>query len=133
MPKRPGVFRPHGPASPVERERDNDRRRGSARARGYDRAWDKASLAHRRDNPLCRYCEVGAFGSPRISGVTRTDHLYPQRRYPGVFWERQWWVSSCDGCDAAKQALEHRGKSALDALARRLGLPILRGEGGANP
>lgn len=108
-----------------EQNQTADTRRGSSRERGYTTAWDKASKTHRRNHPLCAYCQAGAFGKPRITVCTRVDHLYPQRQFEGVFWETQWWVASCDECDAAKQALEHQGKSALDDLARRMGRPTL--------
>lgn len=49
--------------------------RGSARERGYDRAWDRASLAYRKQHPLCLGCEA-------VDDVTRTalvDHIIPFR------------------------------------------------------
>lgn len=123
MPKRPPVFRPGGRPSTSQRRRENDRLRGSAASRGYDHLWAKASKVHIRDNPLCRYCEVF---DDRVEPATCTDHLYPHRNqlYPDVLWERIWWVPSCDTCHAGrKQAIERQGPAALDALARRLGLP----------
>src|SRR5579872_3478511 len=108
MPRRPPVF--------AQRAATTDRL--SARQRGYDARWDRESRAWRRYNPLCLYCLAGAFGQARTSAATRVDHLYPQRRFPGVFWLTDYWVSSCDECDAAKQALEHGTKAGLDALAR---------------
>lgn len=117
MPTLPPVLRPKAQRS----QRQIDLDRGSARQRGYSTRWDKASKAHRLAHPLCGYCEAGAFGDKRTTACTRVDHLYPHRRFAGVFWRSEWWVSSCDDCDAAKQSLEHKGKPALDALARRLG------------
>lgn len=103
---------------------DDDR--GSARERGYTRSWDKASADHRAEHPLCGYCAAGAFGPRRDAPASCVDHLYPHRRFPGVFWVRLYWVSSCADCHAGpKQALERRGRAALDALARHLGLPPL--------
>lgn len=127
MPKRPAVFRPCGAPAPDQARRQADRDRGSARARGYTPEWDRASADHRAEHPLCRYCETAAFGGePRFEPATCTDHLYPQRRYPKVFWVRAYWVSSCDDChDGPKQIAERRGHAALDALARHLGLDPL--------
>ncbi|HTK34563.1 MAG TPA: hypothetical protein VL358_04645 [Caulobacteraceae bacterium] len=125
MPKRPPTYRPAHMGAPAARKREVDRDRGSARARGYTSTWDKASKTYRREHPLCEYCDAGAFGPCRVTATARVDHLYPQRRYRGVFWRTEWWVASCDACDALKQALEHQGHAALDALARRLGRPTL--------
>lgn len=120
MPRAPRSFRPRQ-AAPVL-----DKDRGSARARGYTTAWDKASRAHRAEHPLCGYCQVGAFGPRRDRPASCTDHLYPHRRFEGVFWVRLYWVSACGDCHAGpKQAVEAQGKPALDALARRLGLRAL--------
>jgi 5-methylcytosine-specific restriction protein A len=103
----------------------SDARRGSSRERGYTTQWDKASKRYRIDHPVCEYGLVGALIPKHLAGSTRVDHLYPQRTYASVFWERKWWVASCDACDAAKQALEHRGKADLDCLATTMGRPIL--------
>jgi 5-methylcytosine-specific restriction protein A len=66
------------------------------------------------------YCQLDG----RLSPATLTDHLYPHRVFEGVFWISRWWVSSCGPChNGFKQAIERRGRSAIDALADRLGLP----------
>jgi 5-methylcytosine-specific restriction protein A len=120
MAKRPNVFRP--PArSTVSRSFAPVRL--SPTERGYDHRWTEASKRFRRDHPFCQYCAVGAFGPKRTSGVTHVDHLFPQRRFPDVFWRDEWWVSCCDPCDAAKQALEANPLSDLDRLAALLGRP----------
>lgn len=127
MPTKPPTFRPRGQRDKRERERENDKARGSARERGYSAAWDKASKGHLRNHPLCRYCDLKGLLMP----ADRVDHLYPQRAYPGVFWNKAYWISSCQPChDGEKQATERRGKVALDALASTLGLPALPGGGG---
>jgi hypothetical protein len=118
MPSRPAVFNPRTPGRQAEQ-------RLSSRARGYSAAWDKASKAYRHFNPVCQYGEAGALGEEHTAAATRVDHLYPQRRFPGVFWIAELWVSSCDECDALKQALEHGPVAGLDALARRLGRKTL--------
>ena len=56
------------------------------------------------------------------------DHLYPHRGDTALFWDKRWWLSLCTTCHSGpKQALEHQGKPALDALARRLNLPVMAG------
>lgn len=124
MPSRPQRFRPRGaPSTQAAAAKAADLARGSARARGYDTSWDKASKAHQRDNPLCRYCEAGAFGPARVTATALTDHLYPHRGDRDLFWARQWWVASCVACHSGpKQALEARGPADLDQLARLIGL-----------
>lgn len=118
----PPTLRGHGQPKERERRQANDHRRGSARKRGYSSRWDKASALHRRDHPLCGYCLLG----DRVTVATLTDHLYPHRQFDGVFWRKEWWVSSCDGChNSFKQSIEAKGKHAIDDLARRLGLPVL--------
>lgn len=122
MPQMPPTFRPHGAPSKTENRRAEDERRGSAAERGYDRRWSKASASFRAENPLCQYCELDG----RISPAALTDHLYPHRVFPGVFWVKHWWVASCKAChDGFKQRIERAGKAELDALARRLGRPVL--------
>lgn len=125
MPVMPPSFRARPEGDRKVADREADQRRGSARERGYSAAWDKAAKGHRRNSPLCRYCELQ--GHP-VTPATHTDHLYPHRTYEGVFWLTQYWVSSCKAChDGFKQAIERRGRAALDALARMLGLPPLEG------
>lgn len=128
MPEMPPLHRRSGARSRREANRQYDAQRGSARERGYDARWDKASAQHRREHPFCRYCEVGAFGEPRVSATTCTDHLYPHRGDDVLFWATQWWVASCDDCHAGpKQAAERRGRADLDRLASLLDLPIRSG------
>ena len=120
----PPTFRPRGGRSKRERDQASDERRGSASERGYDHRWSKASASHRRSHPLCGYCALEG----RITAATLVDHLYPHRVFDGVFWKREWWVSSCDDChNGFKQRIERAGKASIDALARRLSLPVLTG------
>ena len=123
MAKRPALFRPHGVGDRKAQTRQADRWRGSARDRGYDAAWERASKDHLAEHPLCAYC---ALRGGQITAATLVDHLYPQQVYAGVMWLRELWVSSCAPCHSSfKQAIEHRGRAALDTLARRLGRPTL--------
>ena len=112
-----------------QRARRVDRRRGSAKARGYTSAWARASKTNLINNPLCAYCKLDG----RTTPATLTDHLYPHRRDMALFWAKIFWVSSCQPCHSQwKQRLEHRGEAAIDAIALRLGRPTLsewRGSG----
>lgn len=123
MPTKPPTFRPGGARPAAARNQAADERRGSASSRGYGWPWQKAKAGHLRNSPVCRYCELQ--GNPAVAANT-VDHLYPHRWpiYAAVFWIKQWWVSTCPTCHSGfKQAIERRGSTALDALARQLGLP----------
>ena len=120
LPKAPPTFRPHG-LSQADQERQYDRDRGSARSRLYDAAWDRAAKAHLCEHPLCRYCLL----DKRLTSATLVDHFWPHRGDRGLFWRREFWVSSCARCHSGmKQAVERAGAAALVALAARLGLPL---------
>jgi hypothetical protein len=122
MPTLPPTFRPGGARSRREQNIDADRRRGSARQRGYTGAWDKAAAGYIAEHPVCEYCDLDGY----LAVATLVDHLYPQRQFDGVFWERGWWVACCASCHSGmKQAAERAGKGALDDLARRLGRVVL--------
>jgi 5-methylcytosine-specific restriction endonuclease McrA len=105
-----------------EESRTPEQRRGSARARGYTAEWDREAKAHLRANPLCLYCQVGAFGEPqRVSAATLVDHIEPHRGDKELFWRRSNWASCCKPChDGPKQAVEHRGPAAIAAFVIRL-------------
>lgn len=131
MPTAPPTFRPVGAPARREVNRAADARRGSARERGYTSAWDRAAAGHLRAHPLCWYCELGAFGPARVTAATLVDHFHPHRGDQAVFWWRKGWISSCADChNGPKQTLERQGDAALDALARRLGLPPRSAAGG---
>ena len=119
----PPTFRPAGNLSRQDANRQADRRRGSARERGYSAAWDRASRGHRARHPLCQYCAL----VDEVKAADLVDHLYPHRGDQAVFWNKTYWVSSCDDChNGFKQRVERKGRAAIDQLAARLGLPPLR-------
>ncbi len=122
MTMRPKTFRARPVETRQQQAKRHDERRGSARERGYTGAWDKARAGYLRSHPLCAYCELDGVVTP----ATLVDHLYPHRTFEGVFWVKEWWVASCRAChDGPKQAAERAGRLAIDALARRLGRPLL--------
>ncbi len=128
MPQRPALFRPHGSKPKAEAEREADARRGSARDRGYDTRWDKARRGYLAAHPVCEYCRLDGVITPLLDRPMEAvvDHLYPHRGDKDLFWRSEWWVASCKSChDGMKQRAEWIGRPALDALARRLGRPIL--------
>ena len=102
MPSLPPVHRAyHGVAARPDHH--TDLKRGSARARGYTAAWDKASKAHLRSHPLCVGCE--AIGKVIIAVLV--DHVEPHQGDMSKFWNSELWQSSCKWHhDVVKQRLE---------------------------
>lgn len=130
MPTMPPVFRSSRQRAPEVKRREEDQRRGSARARGYTSAWDKAADSHRRRSPICIYCEMGAFGQPkRITPARLVDHLIPHRGDQAVFWNKADWISCCKTChDGPKQAIE-RDPARLAAFANDVRAFVARPRG----
>lgn len=52
--------------------------RGSARKRGYDRAWEKLSIAWRNEHPLCAMC----IREGRDTAGVLVDHIVPLKVDP---------------------------------------------------
>lgn len=103
MPIRPPLHRPKGQRSIQQRRAEADKRRGSARERGYTSQWDGAALDFRREHPLCLGCQ--AVG--RITAAAVVDHVEPHKGDPKKFWNRAMWQSACRWHhDVVKQQLE---------------------------
>ena len=66
----------------VDRRRDNDSRRGSARQRGYTSAWQKARAAYLAQHPLCVFCERDG----RVTAATVVDHIEAHHGDYEKFW-----------------------------------------------
>jgi 5-methylcytosine-specific restriction enzyme A len=116
MPKRPVMFRPAGAQTRQEQSREYDRHRGSARARGYNAAWDNASRGFKRRHPLCPACEaVGIIACTEV-----VDHVEPHEGDTRKFWDKTMWQPACRWHhDVVKQVLERmwkRGEVGLDDL-----------------
>lgn len=130
MPMMPPVHRAPGYRSGAARKAEADARRGSARARGYTLKWDKASAGHLKANPLCVYCEMGAWGEPpRVEAAVLTDHLIPHRGDQAVFWNRRDWVACCAACHSGpkQRAEQFSGEMARLVNAVRAYLAAPRG------
>lgn len=122
MPSRPRQHRPARLAiARAEADRAMEARRGTAAERGYDSRWRKGRDGFLAKHPLCAYHAL--FDPGRIAFASLVDHLYPHGGDKRLFWLREYWVGSCVNCHSKhKQAVEHGGLAALDALAGRLGL-----------
>lgn len=103
MPSMPSTFRAANAPTRSEAVSEYDRRRGSARERGYSSKWDKASLGFLRRNRVCVACEQA--GVLQASEVT--DHIVPHKGCKSLFWDRNNWQACCRWHhDVVKQMLE---------------------------
>lgn len=83
-----------------------DKRRGSARDRGYSSTWDKARRTFLDAHPLCVMCEREG----RVTAAAVVDHIKPHRGDQALFWDRANWQPLCKPHhDGAKQRAEARG------------------------
>lgn len=89
----------------VARARESDRRRPSARERGYDQRWETA-----RSNflqlPENRYC---ACGCNRYADTIH--HNPPHRGDMRKFWDRSTWVPMAFACHSKIKEDKRRGES----------------------
>jgi len=88
----------HGTPKP-RKHRASDKRRGSARERGYSAAWDKFSRAFRQLNPLCEYCQAKG----RTQPATVTDHDLPHEGDTELFWDNT-FTALCSPCHNGPKA-----------------------------
>jgi 5-methylcytosine-specific restriction protein A len=82
-------------------EKEEDRRRGTARERGYTRPWDKYSKWYLKqpDNLFCRKC--GALSEC-------VDHIKPCPPNSREFWDPANHQPLCIACNSAKGKKEIR-------------------------
>lgn len=92
-----------GPRCPIcaaESKARAERNRPSARARGYDNAWERESKAYLAIHPRCVVC-----GKP----ATVVDHVVPHKGDKRLFWDRSNWQPLCASCHGRKTASEDGG------------------------
>ena len=82
-----------------ERKAAADRNRPGARARGYDKDWEKQRKAFLA---VHRFCGCGA-------PSTLVDHVKPHRGDAKLFADRRNWQPMCRPCHARKTAREDGG------------------------
>ncbi|WP_347335991.1 HNH endonuclease [Rhodopseudomonas palustris] len=89
----------------IERKAQADKRRPTARQRGYDSKWQHESKAFLA-RPENRFC---ACGCGRIADVV--DHIKPHRGDMKLFWDRNNWqpMASSPCHSSRKQSLERKG------------------------
>lgn len=105
MPYLPPRHRPKGTRTAAQRRADADKRRPSARERGYTSKWDKARAAFLEAHPLCVHCEAAG----RVEPATVVDHIVPHRGDLKLFWRRSNWQALCKPHHDRKTATEDGG------------------------
>lgn len=90
---------------PRRNDREYEKRRGSAHSRGYTKAWQKASKAFLRKNPLCVLCRKAGYVTP----AELVDHIVPHNGNQELFWDVNNWQSLCWKCHSSKTAREDGG------------------------
>lgn len=79
--------------------------RSGARARGYDRQWERAAALFKVQNPLCLGCEAAGL----VTATEVVDHVVPHKGDLDLFWDRNRWQPACKWHhDVVKQQLEFR-------------------------
>lgn len=78
-------------------------RRGSARSRGYTRAWDRLRDYHATMEPLCRHCAARG----EVKAMDMVDHIIPIR-VGGPVLDDNNLQSLCNQCHAAKTLEDQR-------------------------
>lgn len=77
--------------------REQDQRRGSSAARGYDGTWQRLRMIVLHEEPLCRYCRERG----KLEPATTVDHMTPLSR-GGARLDRANLAGACATCNAAK-------------------------------
>jgi 5-methylcytosine-specific restriction enzyme A len=91
-------------------ERERQRGRGSQRARGYTRRWERRAAFFRARYPLCGQRPGGmapvmsqCFDEGRTTIAAQVDHVIPHKGDPTLFWdEHNNWQSLCASCGSRK-------------------------------
>lgn len=75
--------------------------RGSARERGYTKAWERARLGYLSIYPLCAHC------APRPVPATVLDHIVAHRGNMSLFWTAANWQGLCASHHGQKSRREN--------------------------
>lgn len=114
MPKPPhlcscGQIVPHGQRCQCqikatrERNKRHDRRRPSARQRGYTREWEVARAAFLKFYPTCAHPGCNA-------PAEVVDHVTPHRGNRALFWDRSNWQPLCAHHHNGHKQRQERGQ-----------------------
>lgn len=104
-----------------QRQRETDKRRGSASKRGYGATWQRTSKAFLDAHPLCQ-CPDCDEGRVRVRAATVVDHIIPHRGDMSLFWKRDNWQAMAKECHDRKTAREDGGWGNRPATSKRDGV-----------
>lgn len=76
--------------------------RGSARQRGYTKAWERFRRSFLMRNPLCEYC----LADGRTTAATVCDHDLPHDHDPSLFWDNTFTALCASHHSGEKQRAE---------------------------
>lgn len=80
-----------------------DRRRGTARERGYNYKWEQARLIYLQEFPLCAEC----LRHGKVTAASVVDHIVDHKGNYDRFWDRGNWQALCKPCHDAKTMKEN--------------------------
>jgi 5-methylcytosine-specific restriction enzyme A len=84
----------------MQGQKEYEKRRGHAAARGYGYRWRIASKTYLANNPLCVEC----LKKQRLVAATVVDHIVPHKGNPALFWNRDNLQALCKRCHNRKTA-----------------------------
>jgi 5-methylcytosine-specific restriction enzyme A len=89
-----------------QRQRNTDKRRGSANQRGYDADWRRLRDWHITNKPLCEICLLGG----RVTGADHVDHIEPfHGKNDPLRLDPKNLQSLCKSCHSRKTVKEDGG------------------------
>lgn len=114
MPPAPGKHGlPHTTRAPAPKHKARRREdRGSARERGYTKAWERFRDQHLRAHPLCEYC----LADGRTTAASVVDHDLPHDHDPALFWDNT-FTSLCTSHHSGEKQRAEATLSGDDLLA----------------
>src|SRR5680860_791561 len=75
-----------------------DKQRGSARQRGYDKAWEKLRKFFLWENPLCHDCLL----EKRLTPTQEVHHVKKIREHPELRLVKNNLMGLCKGCHSVR-------------------------------
>ena len=102
MPVKPPVHRQAGLPIRAEAVQRFDAARGSASARGYDRAWQRVRLLVLAQEPLCRFCALLGL----LVAAEVVDHILSVRERPDLRLDQGNLRALCKACHDSHTALQ---------------------------
>lgn len=102
----------------AERDRERDKKRGSAVERGYDAAWHRLRNSILRRDPLCVMCQRAG----RTRAAMEVDHIIPIAERPDLRLVESNLQPLCRPCHRIKTARDGRaitpGERVIGILSR---------------